>query len=130
MRILLITALACTLVGCGGNTRFKVVPVKGKITFSDGSFLPVGTILVFNPAEGKVGTASGSTDDQGSFTLFHVGGQAGAEVCKYFIQLLPPKGSSPAEFEKAVPKSAASGELLFAEVREGMGELELRVPRP
>ena len=68
-RLALLTALTAAALGCGGGPKNPVVPVAGTIAFADGSPLPAGTRVVFNPTDGGVGTASGTTAADGSFDL-------------------------------------------------------------
>jgi hypothetical protein len=128
-RALIGIASACTvslllLPGCT-TTEKPIVKVEGKVKLSDGTPPPAGTKLLFNPTEGRVGTASATTDADGSFTLTHVTGSTGAEVGKYTVQLTPPEATAK-EFYKLVPKDTAEGSL-YAEIKEGMGPLELTV---
>jgi hypothetical protein len=119
------TLALALLTGCGGTEK-PLVPVEGKVTFKDGKPLPTGTLVVLNPVEGRVGTASGKTDESGGFKLTHVSGSNGAEVGKYTVQLRAPEGAA-AEFGKLVPGEYADGSVLSAEVKEGMPPLELVV---
>jgi hypothetical protein len=112
--------------GCGSSTESPVVPVAGKIAFANGQKLPAGTRLVFNPVEGRVGTAVGATAEDGTFQATHVTGAAGAEVGKYTVQLLPPEGNA-GNFLKIVPKSYYEEAALFAEVKPGMPPLDFKV---
>jgi hypothetical protein len=43
---LLAVLLAVSLAGCGGGAPFKIVPVSGKVTYSDGSLIPADRIVV------------------------------------------------------------------------------------
>jgi len=128
-RFVLLTA-SCSLLalaaGCT-STNKPIVPVEGKLKLSDGKPPPAGTKLMFNPAEGRTGTASATTEADGSFKLIHVSGSKGAEVGKYSVQLTPPQGSEK-EFYKLVPRDVAEGTLI-AEIKEGMGPLELTIPK-
>ena len=111
------------LAGCGDEK--PRVAVEGRLKLGEGKAPPAGTRLLFNPVEGRTGTASGTTDASGGFTLTHASGSAGAEAGLYTVQLLPPPGGEK-EFYKLIPKEAADG-ALSAEVKEGMGPLELTV---
>jgi hypothetical protein len=119
-------ALLALAAGCS-DTEKPIVKVEGKIKLSDGKPPPAGTKLTFNPAEGRMGTAVGSTEADGSFKLTHVSGSSGAEVGKYTVQVVPPKAAE-AEFYKQVSKDRAEGSLA-AEIREGMGPLELTLAK-
>ena len=113
--------------GCGSSTQNPIVPVAGKIAFVNGQKLPTGTRLLFNPVEGRVGTAVGATADDGSFQMTHVTGSSGAEEGKYTVQLLPPEANA-GDFLKVVPRDYREGAMLFVEVKTGMQPLELIVP--
>lgn len=119
---LIVFALACLLVGCGGAGRFPVVPVEGKVVFADGSNLPSGTRLLFNPSEGKVNTASTTVSQDGSFTLQ-------AESCKYVVVLQPPEGSDNS-FYKMVPSEYCTEDVFVADVKAGMDPLSFKVVKP
>ncbi|MCS7166888.1 MAG: hypothetical protein RMI91_09145 [Gemmatales bacterium] len=119
--------LALNNLGCGGPKR-DVVPVKGKLIFEDGTPLPAGTIVILDPIEGKVGSASGETAADGSFEIRHVAGQAGAEVGQYRVLIGAPKNDT-GTFWKMVPDSYREGGELFLEVKPGMGEVTLKIKR-
>lgn len=114
------------VAGCTDTNR-PIVPVEGKLTLSNGKPLPAGTKLMFNPAEGRTGTATATTEADGSFKLTHVSGSSGAELGKYSVQLTPPQGSEK-EFYQLVSREKAEG-ALFAEIKEGMGPLTLTLPK-
>jgi hypothetical protein len=114
------------LVGCATTER-PIVKVEGTIKTSDGKVLPAGTRLMFNPSEGRLGTATATTDANGKFLLTHVSGSSGAEIGKYTIVVMPSQGMEK-EFYKLVPKDIAEG-ALSAEIKEGMGTLELKLPK-
>jgi hypothetical protein len=113
------------LIGCG-ETNKPVVQVEGKIKLADGKPPPAGTKLLFNPTEGRTGTASATTAADGSFKLTHVSGTSGAEVGKYTVLLSPPTPEDK-EFYKLIPKDVAEGGL-FAEIKEG-ARVELIIPK-
>jgi hypothetical protein len=112
------------VAGCG--SKHPIVEVKGKIAFADGKPLPEGTRLRFNPAEGSRGSASATTAADGSFEVQHVRGNKGAEVGKYTISVLPPEDHK-GDFTALVPEGYIDGNELSAEVKEGMGPLDLTV---
>jgi hypothetical protein len=117
---------ALFLTGCSGASKPQVV-VEGTIKFADGKYLPAGTTVMLNPTEGGTGTASGKTDDQGSFKLTHVSGSGGPEIGKYTVKLVAPEGDQ--EFYKTMPNDVVNGDVLTAEIKEGMGKLELTIPK-
>jgi hypothetical protein len=127
--ILWIATLTCSIAlsGCGGAVEKPIVPVAGKVAFANGKKLPVGTRLVFEPTEGRVGTAVGTVADDGSFQTTHVSGAAGAEEGKYTVKLLPPEAGS-TEFNKLVSKQCQEDAFAFAEVKVGMAPLDFKVP--
>lgn len=126
LSIVLVTC--CPLLcGCGSSTKNTVVPVTGKIALANGKKLPAGTRLLFNPVEGRVGTAVGATAEDGSFQATHVSGATGAEEGKYTVKLLPPESGS-AEFSKLVPKLCQEEAFAVAEVKAGMTPLDFKVP--
>lgn len=116
--------LAFLLAGCKA-TRFKIVPVEGKLTFNHGAALPAGTELRFTPAEGGVGAALAVVGADGSFKVTHEHGDSGAEIGKYVVLLGPPKDD--ANFYRIVPRDYYDGGVLSVDVKEGMGPLDLRV---
>lgn len=124
----LLVALTAAGFGCDGQTKNKIVPVEGKIAFADGTPLPAGTQVIFNPTDGGVGTTSGTTTADGSFAMKHVTGRTGAEEGKYQVALLAPKEGA-GDFWKLVPKEYADGQVLSAEVKEGMPPLTLKVAK-
>jgi hypothetical protein len=114
------------IVGCAGE-RKPIVPVRGHIRFSNGQPLPAGTTLKFEPAEGRTGTATATVEADGSFQAIHVSGRTGAEIGKYLVQVFPPREVEK-EFYKYTSRDIAEGTLI-AEVREGMAELQLTLPK-
>jgi hypothetical protein len=114
------------LAGCGENTNHKIVPVEGRILFSNGKALPAGTRLMFNPGDGTARTATGVTGEDGSFTVVHASGAKGAEVGRYTVLLAAPERESGAFF-KIVPKDYYDGGMLAVDVVEGMPPLDLKV---
>lgn len=118
--------LAAALPGCGSKIKHKVVPVEGRIRFADGTALPAGTILLFNPSEGGSGTAMATTDEDGSFKLTHATGRDGAEVGKYSVLLRAPQGGE-AQFYRLVARDYFDGGALAADVEEGMPPLDFQV---
>lgn len=114
------------IIGCSSE-RKPIVPVRGQIRFSDGQPLPAGTTLKFEPAEGRTGTATATVEADGSFQAIHASGRSGIEVGKYMVQVFPPREIEK-EFYKLTSRELAEGSLT-AEIREGMGELVLTLPK-
>ncbi|HQR08074.1 MAG TPA: hypothetical protein PLN21_14695 [Gemmatales bacterium] len=120
--------LTSTLPGCSSNTA-KLVPVEGKVLFADGKPLPKGTRLIFNPNEGKMGSATAVTDETGSFQAVHQSGSKGAAIGKYSVQLVSPEGEQKT-FYKAVPSKYYEGTGdLVADVNEGMSPLHFTLKK-
>ncbi len=97
-------------MGCGSDSG--TVPVKGKILL-DGAPLP-GASISFVP-QGTGRQATGTTDDQGMFTLSTIDPKDGAMPGTYKVilsQNLPveptPEGMSADEAMQAAAKAAAS----------------------
>jgi hypothetical protein len=125
-RIVAAIVLGTSLISVGcSRTRHPVVEVKGKIQFADGKPLPAGTQLIFNPSEGRAGTASATIEADGSFSVEHVNGSSGAELGKYSVTLVAPPDDP--TFHKIVPKEYCEGGVLAVEVKEGMAPLDLKV---
>ena len=114
--------------GCSATPAKPITRVEGRVAFTDGTPLPKGTRVVFSPSEGVSKTASGTTEEDGSFKLTHASGRTGAEEGKYVVQLLAPEGDT-GEFFKLVPASYNDGSKLSAEVKPGMGPVELSVQK-
>lgn len=113
-------------VGCGSSNK-PIVPVQGTIKFSDGQLLPPGTKLMFEPVEGRTGTATATVEADGRFVATHVSGRSGVETGKYIVQLVPPPEQQK-EFFRLISPEVAEG-YLTADIHEGMGMLALTVPR-
>jgi hypothetical protein len=83
--------------------------------------------LKFEPAEGRTGTATAKVEADGRFQAVHASGRSGIEVGKYIVQVFPPSEVEK-EFYKYTSREVAEGSLT-AEIREGMGELVLTLPK-
>src|SRR5688500_4426121 len=107
-RLVVIIAVMTPLIAVGCNrTRYPIVGVSGKILFADGKPLPEGTQLIFHPSEGRMGAASAETQADGTFSVEHVSGAAGAEVGKYIVTLVAPPDDT--SFSKLIPKEYCEG---------------------
>src|SRR5215213_805942 len=105
-RILVMGVAVLVLAGCEGGGR-KVVPVSGVVTV-DGkparnvvvSFQPVGSKEEPDPGRGS----SGTTDENGRYTLVYDGEKPGALTGKHRVRIWPqfegareePTGEAPA----------------------------------
>lgn len=122
--VVLIAVLLVAAFGCNGP-RYKIIPVEGKISFDDGSPLPTGTRLIFAPADGNVGVATGVTMQDGFFKLKHANGSFGAEECSYTIALIAPVDDDGTFFNLVHP-AYADGQFA-AQVKDGMEPLKFTV---
>jgi hypothetical protein len=120
--------LAAWLAGCSGPPAKPITPVVGKVRFADGTPVPKGTRVVFNPGEGASRVASGETAEDGSYQLTHASGKAGAEEGKYSVQLLAPEKDA-GDFFKVVPREYNDGSKLTADVKAGVGPVDFTVAR-
>jgi hypothetical protein len=127
-QIAFVTLIIALSLGCAAAPVKPIQHVEGRVAFTDGTPLPKGTRVVFSPSEGVSKTASGVTNEDGSFKLTHASGRTGAEEGKYVVQLLAPEGDS-GEFFKLVPSSYNDGSRLSAEVKPGMGPVEISVQK-
>jgi len=123
------SSLLALSLGCGRDTKDKIVQVEGKIHFANGKPLPAGTLLLFNPSEGGAGAATGATAADGTFKLVHATGRDGAELGKYAVILRAPRDNE-ADFYRIVPKDYYDAGVLSAEVAEGMSPLDFSVALP
>lgn len=127
MVLMAIGLVAVYNLGCGGPKR-PMIPVKGRVVFEDGTPLPAGTRIILEPMEGDLQAASGETGQDGSFSVQHATGKLGAEVGKYRVRFAAPKGDQGA-FLQMVPDSYLDGQETYLEVKQGMGEVTLKVKR-
>ncbi len=110
MRYVLTVLLGLALSGCGSGSG--TVPVKGKIML-DGAPLAGASISFVPQGEGR--QATGTTDEQGVFTISTIEPRDGAMPGKYKVilsQNLPveptPEGMSADEAMQAAAKAAAT----------------------
>jgi hypothetical protein len=125
------------IAGCGGNgSPFKSVPVSGKVTYDDGSTIPVpGMKIYFHSLEPAVGNMHarpgiGSVDADGNFkdvTTYKFAD--GVVLGKSTVTLVCEEGGKlttkiPKEYEH--PQSTP----LQVEVTKSGQFLEIKVPKP
>lgn len=125
------------IVGCGGSSNpFQTVPVTGKVTYEDGSTIPVpGMKLFFHclepPQEGKhPRPAQVGVDADGNFkdvtTYKYADGLA---LGKHSVTVICLEGGKPSN---KIPKQYGQPESspLTVEVTESGQFLEIKVPKP
>lgn len=94
-----VLALAsCIAAGCGAA---KTVPVKGSVRLTDGTPV-VGATVVFESAQHRV-SPSGTTDDDGAFTLTAFSRDDGAPPGEYRIAVHPPTAADSSEHQPPSP---------------------------
>jgi hypothetical protein len=76
------------VLGCGGGSSFKTVPVSGKVMCDDKPVTSGQVVLV--PLDGKPPkeASSGPIDSSGGYTI-KTGTKDGAPVGKYKVQVMP-----------------------------------------
>ena len=125
MRLITLITAVLFLVGCT-DTKYKLVPVHGKIAFSDGKTLPPGTKLLFRPFEGGMGGGSADLNPDGSFDGKHAKGMNGMEIGKYTVLLQGPKND--ADFYKKI-SPVYYNDGLPVEIKEGMQPLDIKIKK-
>jgi len=78
--------LVACVTGCGGAMQ----PVRGKVTLPDGKPAANSQVVFEGPIGGKVISARGDVQADGSFELSTVQPGDGAPVGKYRVQVNPP----------------------------------------
>ena len=119
---LLMVLIAISISGCGSDK--PTAEVTGKLSFVDGTPLPVGTRIRFDAQQGSsTGTRSFSavTTQDGSFSLK-------ADVGNYKIALIGPE-TDKGEFYKMVPMAYFEDRILIADVKLGMAPLDFKVKK-
>ena len=134
---LAIGALTALFAGCGGTgSPFDSVPVSGKVTYDDGSLIPVEAIKVYfhcleppidgmHPRPATVGVGSdGTFNDVTTYKYAD-----GLVLGKHKVSLVCMEGNKPT---KKIPRDYAipSKTPLRIEVTEAGQYLEIKVPRP
>ena len=92
--------------------------------YSDGTFTPAELVAL----AAERGLEAVALTDHDTAEGLPEALRAGAEVGKYQVALLAPEGAG-GEFWKLVPKEYAEGQMLSAEVKEGMPPLTLKVDK-
>jgi hypothetical protein len=132
-----LVAMIALATGCGGNgSPFKSVPISGKVTYDDGSVIPVAGMKIYfhslAPAVGDMHPRPGigSVDADGSFKDITTYKYAdGVVVGKNTVTLVCQEGGKlttkiPKEYEH--PQSTP----LQVEVTKSGQFLEIKVPKP
>lgn len=124
------------LTGCGNGSPFKSVPVSGKVTYEDGSAIPVAGMKVFfhslepakdgmHPRPGTAGTGSDGTFTEVTSYKFNDGLVLG----KHKVSLVCEEGG---KLTNKIPIECARPEKtpLTVEVTKSGQFLEIKVPKP
>jgi hypothetical protein len=74
------------VVGCGGKNYH---PVRGKVTFDDGTPFPQGTVVLLKQEGEKMVQAQGTIQPDGTFELGVDNPKEGAPPGKYRVQIIP-----------------------------------------
>lgn len=103
-------ALFATFIGCGGDSRLKVAPVKGRITYH-GQGVP-NAVVVFMPSadndeKSKKLRPFAYADAQGNFQIKTYIDNDGAPLGKYRVGVVAPS-SAPAHSSKDAPAGQSS----------------------
>lgn len=129
---LLSLSLLC-LNGCGSGEPFDYVPASGKVTYDDGSIIPVRVRVIFSsqepPVDGKrfPRPASALPDDQGVFPV--------VSSMKYDDGIVPGKhkvsviyeGKQP---ERFIPREYSNPATTPIEVDSADAPFEIKVKKP
>jgi hypothetical protein len=81
-----VAVLLLAVAGCGGNGYY---PVRGKVTFDDGTPFPQGTVILLKQEGEKMVQAQGTIQSDGSFELGVNRPKEGAPPGKYRVQIIP-----------------------------------------
>ena len=130
--ILILATLSC--VGCGSGGPFEYVPVKGRLTFEDGTPIPAhGIVLQFVTmdvgAQGQAHPRPGAADldDEGNFTC--------ATSYKYGDGLVPGKHkvaiyyATDKKGNLLIPKTYALVDTTPLVIDTANSPLEIKVPK-
>lgn len=126
--------LVAPLIGCGGSGNpFQSVPVSGKVTYEDGSQIPIGGMELYfysqqapvdgkHPRPAKVGVGSDGTFDKVTTYKYADGLVRGKH--KVLIAAGDAKGVIPPEYLDPVKTP------LEVEVTSSGQVLEIKIPKP
>ncbi|MDA1014794.1 MAG: carboxypeptidase-like regulatory domain-containing protein [Planctomycetota bacterium] len=133
--------LAVLYSGCGGSENVDTVPVTGVVTV-DGKAIE-GATVTFTLAEGSGKAASGTTDDEGKFSLQTYVADDGAAIGKHNVTISKVGGgnsvpsSDPDEMEKAPMESpiaekygnVETSELTETVTKDGKNHFEFKLSK-
>lgn len=137
LELILLLAFAAILAGCGGNGNpFTSVPVTGKVTYEDGTLIPVpGMKLFFHSLEPPKGNmhprpAQVGVADDGTFkdvTTYKP--DDGLVLGKHSVTVIALENGKPS---KKIPSDYAYPQKspLVVEVTKSGQFLEIKVPKP
>jgi len=125
--------------GCGGGSPYEIMPVTGKLTYSDGSLVPADQIRVtFVPQAEAIDQKTNARpgiayldEETGEFTSMTTSKYGdGATVGKNKVQIIGTDENR--QPSKAIPRKYADPATSDLEVEVGPGKthFELRIDRP
>lgn len=130
-----------SMLGCGSDMPFDVVPVHGKVTYDDGSLIPADSMLVnFNPisseSKTKVAPPGGQTTvnvQDGTFTAVSSHrANDGLVIGRHKVVVVAfkkgPNGSVPSEAVPAIYRNESSTPL-EVEVESSNQPLEIKLSK-
>ncbi|HEY3395076.1 MAG TPA: hypothetical protein VGK58_20395 [Lacipirellulaceae bacterium] len=137
VKLLLFVAIWAAISGCGGSVSpFESVPVSGKVTYEDGSPIPVSGMTIFfhsmeppingmHPRPARVGVGpDGTFKDVTTYKYAD-----GLVLGKHKVSLVAEKGG---KLANQIPREYALPDKtpLVVEVIESGQVLDIKVPRP
>ena len=134
--ILVVATISALLAGCGSDGPFEYVAVTGKVTYDDGTLIPVSGLKIYfhclePPKDGMhVRPGISSVGSDGTFKDITTYRYAdGLVLGKYKVSLICEEGGG---LTPKIPKEYALPEKtpLRVEVTESGQFLEVKVPKP
>jgi hypothetical protein len=127
---MIIPLMLVAIVGCSNKS-----PVTGKVVFSDGTPVPLVTVI-FESEDGLT-SAVGKTDTEGSYELSFETANDGVPPGRYRVAITPPEGITLSEEDKQLSPGPGWGikakyrmpttsELAF-DVQEGSNEITIEL---
>lgn len=133
--LLLVVCFAFTTAGCSESKKpYTTAPVTGKVTYDDGSLIPIPVNVVFVPQVEALSVkeppsrAMGAVDPAtGEFTLTTFKEGDGAILGMSKVLILPSE-----EWTDDVPEACTRPDItpLSQEVVKGENRVEIKVPKP
>jgi len=137
VKFLILLGTSAAVAGCGGSgSPFESVPVSGKVTYEDGSPIPISGMTIFfhsmeppkngmHPRPARVGVGPGGTFKDVT-TYKHADGLV---LGKHKVSLVAEKGG---KLANQIPREYALPDKtpLVVEVTESGQVLEIKGPKP